>query len=249
MPDIDVTTATLTITGGEVALYPYYLTHEAAALVISGGDVTLTTSYTGGIDDISGDLMRLDVWRSVVDGDGKPVPFFVADWQRTMERIEAQFLSQGQAIAAIEAANAAASQAQAAASSANDAAAAVTASNALQGSFVTPDSVLSATSAGATSTITIAAHSRVYVDGVTVAVNGGSVTGLNQQTTYRIYYDDAERAGGAVTYFATTSADEAAQIGNRHSVGAITTPSVTTGSSTGNTTRPPGYVSGGDPIP
>jgi hypothetical protein len=249
LPDIPITTATLAITGGEVPLYPYYLTCEAAALVISGGDVELTTGYDGSIDDISGDLMRIDVWREIVDQQGRAVPFFVADWQRTMERIEAQFVSQGQAIAAIQAANAAAQQAQAAASTANDAAATVTASNALQGSFVTPDNVLSASSAGSTSIITIAAHTRVYADGTEVAVNGGSVTNLNQQTTYRIYYDDASRAGGTVQYFATTDADQAAQIGNRHSVGAITTPSVSAGSSTGNTTRPPGYVPGGNPIP
>lgn len=250
MPSIDITTASLTITPGEFALYPYYLSVEAAALLITGGEFDLSTAYSGTIDtDITGDLMRIDIWRQIVGDGGRPVPFFVADWQRTMERIEAQFISQGQAIAAIEAAQAAADQASAAASAANAAAEAVTASNALAGSFVTPDNVLSATSSGATSIINIAAHTRVYTDGSSVSVNSGAVTNLNQQTTYRIYYDDAARAGGAVLYFATTNADEAAQIGNRHSVGAITTPSVSAGSSTGNTTRPPGYVSGGNPIP
>lgn len=85
---------------------------------------------------------------------------------------------------------------------------------------------LSAADVGASATITISAHSRVYPD-KTEAVNSGSLTGKAFSTTYGIYYDDSGRAGGAVTYVATTTlADSINSITNptRHHVGIITTP-------------------------
>jgi len=50
------------------------------------------------------------------------------------------------------------------------------------------------------------------------------VTGLSYSTTYYIYYLDASRAGGAVTYQASTDPADAVQSGNVHSAGAVETP-------------------------
>jgi hypothetical protein len=103
---------------------------------------------------------------------------------------------------------------------------------------------ITATDAGADVTITISAHTRHYPqpDGSTVdvAVSGGSLTGRAYSTTYYIYYDDPSRAGGAVTYQSTTSEATAAQIGDRHTVGGVTTPAALGAPKTGGYTRPPG---------
>lgn len=98
---------------------------------------------------------------------------------------------------------------------------------------------LSASDAGSSATITIAAHDRVYADR-TVEVDAGSITALAFATRYAVYYDDADRAGGAVSYQATTTAADAfnspTQV-DRHFVGYVTTPAdgadPTTGSGTG----------------
>ena len=103
---------------------------------------------------------------------------------------------------------------------------------------------LTATDAGASATITISGHNRVYPKtdgtGTPVAVTGGSLSGLAYSTQYWIYYDQPSRAGGAVTYFASTS--PTAQIGDRHNVGAVTTPAAAGAPIPGNVIRPPGYV-------
>lgn len=102
---------------------------------------------------------------------------------------------------------------------------------------------LTATDAGANATITISGHDRKYpkTDGTvtTAAVTGGSLTGLAYSTQYWIYYDQPSRAGGTVTYVASTS--PTAQIGDRHNVGAVTTPAAAGAPNPGNPTRPPGY--------
>jgi hypothetical protein len=86
-------------------------------------------------------------------------------------------------------------------------------------SHTSPAAVITTSSTGSVGTITIAAHSRVYADGTTVSVSGGSITGLGVPATYYIYYDDAARAGGSVTYQTTTNPSTASQTGNRHYVG------------------------------
>lgn len=126
--------------------------------------------------------------------------------------------------------------------------AAAASSSALLNSFVTPADTLSATlvtpegSTTSTATITISAHTRVYGDGARVTVNAGTLTGLAVGTVYYVVYDDdVPREGGAVTYQAITNYANAAQTGDRHLVGSITTPA--TGSTTpsgGNVVWPPG---------
>lgn len=141
--------------------------------------------------------------------------------------------------AAAVAANAAAATAQTAATTATAAATTVTAANAIGNSYVT-GLTLTATDAGASVTIAISAHTRVYGDGTSVAVNSGTMTGAPYTTVQRIYYDDAARTGGAVTYQRTTSLSTAAQLGTRHSVGAVTTPAALGAVVTGNPVLPPG---------
>lgn len=171
-------------------------------------------------------------------------------WQEVVEAIEAQEAAQDDAIAAIaaaqaaaDAANAAATAADAAAASAQSTADDITESNALANSYVT-GATITATDAGADVTITISAHTRHYPqpDGSTVdvAVSGANLTGQAYSTTYYIYYDDPDRAGGVVSYQSTTSTATAAQIGDRHTVGGITTPAAAGPPTGGAYTSPPG---------
>jgi hypothetical protein len=161
------------------------------------------------------------------------------------------------AVAAVTAAQAAATAAQAsanaaAADAASASADAATASasaqaaadqTALANSYVS-GATITATDAGADVTISISAHTRYYPqsDGTTtsVAVSAGTIIGQAYSTFYYIYYDDPARAGGTVTYVATTSDVTAAQTGDRHTVGSVTTPAALAAPSGGSPIRPPG---------
>lgn len=179
-----------------------------------------------------------------------PDPRFRRLWQVFCEKIEEAFDSLDERIEDIEAAQAAAVAANAAAVAANTAAAnAQTTADNIEASAELADSyvsgaTISATDAGSDATVSVSAHTRHYPqpDSTTddVAVNAGSVTGLSYSTLYYIYYDDEDRSGGAVTYLATTSEATAAQIGDRHCVGAITTPAAAGADTGGAYTRPPG---------
>lgn len=140
------------------------------------------------------------------------------------------------ALADLDAATAAA---QAAADNANAAATATTNVTSLANSYVS-GLTLTASDAGTDATITISAHTRVYGDGTSVSVSGGSLTGLAYDTTYYIYYDQPSRAGGSVTYQSTTDATVAAQTGDRHVVGSTTTPLAAGAPIDGDPVLPPG---------
>jgi hypothetical protein len=80
-----------------------------------------------------------------------------------------------------------------------------------------------------TAEASITAHTRYYADGSSVAVNSGTITGLTLGAYYYIYYDQASRLGGAVTYVATTVAGDAQPSTanpNRHSVGSVLMPAL-----------------------
>lgn len=63
---------------------------------------------------------------------------------------------------------------------------------------------------GATASITIPDHDRIYpAPFASVAVTGSTIGGLAYATTYYIYYDDPPPLGGAVTYVATTNSADA----------------------------------------
>lgn len=193
-------------------------------------------------------LDRLLRFEKVTGPDGTINDNFQAKWQRVMEEIESSVNAVIDAQNAADAANAAAAAADAAATAANTAAATaqtaaetVAADSSLASSGVT-GLTMTATDAGADATITISAHTRIYGDGTSVSVTGGSVTGLAYSTGYYLFYDQASRLGGAVTYVATTSAATAAQTGNRHSLGAVTTPAAAGPPNDGNVNLPPGVV-------
>ncbi len=96
---------------------------------------------------------------------------------------------------------------------------------------------------GATAKITRSAHTRVSLS-TAVAVDGGEVTGLAYATLYYVFYDDPSRAGGAVTYDATTvQLDAFASTDNpyRLFVGSVTTPATSGDPPTdGTPAGPPG---------
>lgn len=109
---------------------------------------------------------------------------------------------------------------------------------------------LSAIDAGTDATIEIDVHDRVYAD-KTVEVDADTITGLAFSTLYAVYYDDGDRAGGAVTYQATTAGADAYNsptYPDRHFVGYVTTPADGGGPASGGGSGPPGS-GGGGPIP
>lgn len=106
---------------------------------------------------------------------------------------------------------------------------------ALVNSYIEPDSVLTASP----TTITIAAHTRMYADGTSASVNGGTVAATASGDTDYVSYIDPERVGGTVAYQVSTTAP--VQTGDTHVVGAVEIP--TTGSNDGGAgPRRPGYV-------
>lgn len=175
----------------------------------------------------------------LVEKDGSATLVMQKWWQEFIKTLNAILVSIQDQVTAIAAANAAAAAANAAAAAANSAATTVTNANAIQNSYPI-GATITATDVGSDVTVTIAANTRYYGDGTSVAVNAGSVTGLAYSTLYYIYYDDGPRAGGAVTYQATTSVSAAAQVGNRHLVGSVTTPAAAAPPNTGGNVQPPG---------
>ena len=195
-------------------------------------------------------LPRLPMAFAIVDKMGIPVGAFQKWWQSVVEQIETALNTLIDTVALIAAAQAAADSAGASAAVAT--AAASTAQSAANGAnsvaSLTNSGVtgltLTATDAGASVTVTISAHTRVYGDGTSVAVTGGSLTGQAYSVpALYIYYDQASRLGGAVTYLSTTSQTTAAQTGNRHLVGRTVTPAAAAPPETGNPVEPPGVGS------
>lgn len=152
---------------------------------------------------------------------------------------------------AITAANDAADSAQAAADTANTAATdAQTATDAnarwlkIRNSNVT-GLTINAADAGTDVTVTFSAHQRNYTDGSSVAVAGGSITGLPYSTDEYFFYDQASLLGGAVTYQATTNApdslttDATGAFPDRHFLGSMTTPAAGPGTTPGGIVIPP----------
>lgn len=183
--------------------------------------------------------------QSIVDKDGRPVAWFVrlindnnGNVVQAINQI-AQLPAIQEALAnldaATQAANAAAAAAQAAADGAQTSTDAQKREAALQGSYIEPDSVITAS----TTTITIAAHTRLYADGTSASVSAGTAAATGMGDSDYVSYVDADRDGGAVTYIASTTPP--VQTGDTHVVGAVTIP--TTGTvDGGNGPRRPGFV-------
>lgn len=239
MPSIDISPASIAMTGGSVALTPVYMIASPAVLSMTGGSFDLGPDLDSGLTGRNIRLDRLLRGVPIAGPDGASFQF-QGLWQKTVEAIEDAFLDQQSQIDAIQLAL---SQAQAALALGNEAkqeAMAVQSTIDLANSYTDPiDGLLTATSAGV---VTVSAHNRVY-GSTTVSVNSGTVTGQAPGTFVRIYYVDAARAGGAVTYQATTG--EVTQTGDTHVIGGVTIPAVGSPPSEGIGTTPPGYVRDG----
>ena len=199
-------------------------------------------------------LASLQIGRALSDADGKPTKEFVRYFNDMINNIESAAnnlaTQQNDIITALNNAGIAITTANNAATTANT----TKREAALVQSYVDPGAILSAIISPADSTktkITIAAHTRKYGDGTSVSVAGASIDLLAVESYYYIYYDDTTRAGGTVSYQASLNYLNAAQMGNRHSVGGILTPALGGSGTNGGGTRPPGTggIRPGEQIP
>jgi hypothetical protein len=237
MPNVTITPVQLAWAGGDVATMPARIDVIAAPLRWLGGVIGSGPGLGQPIIITTPKLDRLQRTDLIVTQARTPEQQFQLRWQRTMEAIEQAFLGLTGQVGDLSAIVAAIKAAQDLAQSANDAATEAKAQQDITNSYTNPSTVLTADASG---TITIAAHHRVYGDGRSVGVNGGSVSGFPAGAYVSVYYDDAARAGGAVMYQGTTSA--IAQAGNRHSVGQIAIPAAGEPPAQGGGVSAPGYT-------
>lgn len=176
----------------------------------------------------------LQASRPIVDREGRPQFDFLRWINSAFSQLEE---AQNAVTAALEAAGIALDAAAAAQAAAD----AVTGDTNLSSSYVT-GLTLEAFNDGADCHVDISAHTRVYGDGTSVPVNGGTLSGITHDTVVRVYYDQPSRAGGAVTYQWSSLIEDATQAGDRHSVGSVVTPrTAEVGSIIGSPVYPPGY--------
>lgn len=237
MPSFTATPATIGIAGGAATFIPARFSATTAALRIVGGTAGFTIGGETAVSVTTPRLPRLERQQSYFDKDGRATAEMQLRWQRAMEAIETAFAAvdvrddnQDSILARL-----AATEAQVAA--AQEQSAATAAADALAKSYPTPSDLLSASSSG---TITITAHTRVYGDGTSVLVNAGSVSGFAQGSYVQVYYDDAGRAGGAVSYQGTL--ELISQTGARHIIGGVSIPLAGSPPVDGFPPFPPGYV-------
>jgi hypothetical protein len=164
---------------------------------------------------------------------------------KMMTDLETAFASVDTAIAALAAAQAAQTTANTAvtnAATAQSTANTVKRDDSISTSWTSPGNILSASDAGSSATISISSHTRKYTDATSVSVNSGSLAGLSYSTTYTVYYDQTSRAGGSVTYHATTDPNTglANAAAGRHLCGKITTPASGGGGTSGGVSPPSG---------
>lgn len=241
MPSFIGTPFALVITGGNAAFQPSLFAGNPLALKLSSGAV----SVGPGSPNLSSittapKLDRLQRMIRYFEANGTATPKMVLDWQNTMEAIEVALRGLTGQVGDLSTLVAQIKAAQDLAQSAQSIAAETKAQQDITNSYTSPSAVLTASNDG---NITIAAHTRVYGDGSSVAVNGGSLSGFSAGDYVSVYYDDPARSGGAVTYMGTTSA--VAQAGARHSVGQIAIPQSGEAPSTGGGVAAPGYTPGG----
>ena len=214
---------------------PVRLGYEAANMAWGGASVAIGPNLSSNIGE---EIIRLDrlMRADSIQGSDGVSQQFQALWQKTVEKIERAFEYVNQVNAAQQVTLDALTAAQALAASAKQQAEATDADLALVNSKTNPiDGLLTATSDGV---ITVSAHNREYANGTIVSVNAGSVT--NAGPFARVYYMDAARVGGAVTYLATT--EEIPQTGNVHIIGGVQIPAAGSPPATGTGTTPLGYV-------
>lgn len=113
----------------------------------------------------------------------------------------------------------------------------------VQGSY--PVSV-TLTGVAASGAITVTEHTRRYPSGDKTVSANSTASGLTYGSTYYVYYDQASRSGGLVSFTTTTTLTDAfASTTNpdRHYVGRVTMPANAGASNTtGTPAYPPGYA-------
>lgn len=239
MPSFPYTPGILVLTGGEFQPEPVRFTYTAGELTLSGGSFAPGPNLSPGVGTaLTAVLDFLFAGEEIVDEHRRPTRRFQQIWENAIGTLKDTVALQGGEIDELQEIYARIDTAQATAT------AAVQTANATQQQINLADSrtdpvsgVLSAASDG---TITIAAHNRVYADGASVAVDGGTVTGQAPGAFVRVYYTDPARSGGAVTYLGTTA--EVVQEGETHVVGGVTIPAVGELPASGQPPFPPGFV-------
>jgi hypothetical protein len=193
-------------------------------------------------------LPRLPGNKKIVNPDGTATIEFSSWWQSFAQQIEisvngiqAALDAAAAANAAADAASTAADAANTAASTAQDAADTASSDNAIANSGAV-GLTLTATDVGASVTVAISSHTRVYADGTSVAVTGGSITGLAYSTAYYFFYNDPFHTGGVVAYHYSTNQADMIQSGDVHAIGAVTTPAAASPPKDGNVRLAPGVV-------
>lgn len=237
MPSLTATPLALVYTGGGATFEPARVTGEHLRLVVTGGAASFSLGSTSLAAIDLNQLARLYNNRPIVDSNGYPLRQLQRNWQSSMEAIEAVINALTTQVndntALLAQIKAALDLAAAANTTANTTANAIGIAN----SYTSPVNTLTASSDGS---ITIAAHSRVYGDGTTVAVDAGSISGFTNGAYVTVYYVDAGRSGGAVTYVGTTNA--VAQTGDTHIVGQATIPTAGEPPVSGGGPTAPGYT-------
>lgn len=223
----------LTVTAGAITTNREVDMLTPLGLKITGGFVLNGLGTGGALSEISLALLgRLD--RNLLEK-GFNSQEFQLRWQRLCEALETSINAMNAAVNAntvnIAALQAISAQAQAA----NDNATSVSTRTSIEGSYPDPTKVLTASGDG---TITIAAHTRRYTNGDTASVDAGSLSGLANETTYTVFYSDAAREGGAVSYQSSTQV--VAQSGNIHVVGRVAVPASGAANNTGDSPTAPG---------
>lgn len=237
MPSVVVTPALMRWTGQSVLTVPIRLEVTAASLDWTGGFLLAGLGTGGGTDIARPKLDRLTRSERITNPDGTVSVRFQTIWQRTMEAIENAFDELATRQEGDSALLAEIRAAQQLAQSANDIASTSFKQSSLETSYTDPLQTLSASSSG---TIGISAHQRVYGDGTRVSVNAGSVSGFNQGDYVTVFYVDAARSGGAVTYQASTGT--VSQTGTTHIVGQVAIPQAGEPDAGGTGPAPPGYT-------
>lgn len=236
MPSFIGTPLQLVLTGSEPEFEPRLSSGSALALRLAFPTVSIGPGSPTLQPVTAPTLDRLQRQIPYINPDGTVTMQFQLLWQRFAEAIEQAFAGLTGQVGDLTTLVAQIQAAQALAQAANDNATAAKRQQDITTSYTNPTAVLTASSDGS---ISIAAHSRVYGDGTSVAVNAGSVSGFAPGDYVSVYYDDAARAGGAVNYQGTTNA--VAQAGDRHSVGQITIPQPGSTPTTGGGVSAPGY--------
>lgn len=246
MPDLIASPLQLAVTFNQINPLP--LRAEPLALSLSGQFGYGAPNWSG--VDLPG-FIRLDRIRNnigIVDPNtGFPTSQYQQQTQRDKETIEQSINALTQTVTAIQAAFQAAAEAQRVAGLATDSVELVRKEQKLTNSYTSPQNSVSADSSG---TVTIANHARVYTDGTTVSITGGTLGGFGIGQAVGVYYDDATFALTNPVFQADTGGGEAVQTNARHVVGFVVIPGVGAPPSGGEGPTPPGRPpTFGEPIP